>query len=236
MLTGGNYSKKILVVDDDESILLMIETVLKKEGYTNIQKASNAKSAVDMTKQAIPDLIILDVMLPDLDGYAVCKEIRTYSMVPIIFLSARSDESDKLISYALGGDEYMTKPFSPKELVAKISAMLTRQEYYEKHTEKSRKYEFGEYLLDTSRKLLLKNGRNIEITAKEYKLLEYFLENKNITLSKEKLLNNVWEMDYDGYENTVMVHIRHLREKIEEDPSNPVYLKTVKGRGYIFVV
>ena len=226
--------KKILLVDDDKSIITLIETVLRKEGYSNVSKAYTGLEAVLKAAEVVPDLIILDVMLPDLDGYEICRQIRESSMVPIIFLSARSEESDKLISYALGGDEYITKPFSPRELLAKISAMLKRQSYYEDKTDKTSGYAFGGYTLDFNKQMLFRDGEEVKLTAKEYSLLEYLIINRNMTLSKEKLLSHVWNLDFQGYDNTVMVHIHNLREKIEQDPSNPQYIRTVKGRGYIF--
>ncbi len=228
------YNKKILLVDDDESILLMIETILRKEGYTNIYTASCGEDAIKSARSIFPDLILLDIMLPDFDGYEVCKNIRLQSMIPILFLSAKSDEVDKLLSYAMGGDEYITKPFSPKELLAKIKAILVRQQYYESKMQEKRTYSFGRFVLDMDKMVLLHEGYNIPLTAKEYSLLEYLILNKNVTISKEKILENIWGVDYDGYDNTVMVHIRHLREKIEDNPSNPIYIKTVKGRGYVF--
>ena len=186
-------------------------------------------------QQFQPDLIVLDVMLPDCDGYKVCQRIRYASMVPIIFLSARSDEYDRLLSYAFGGDEYMTKPFSPRELLARMNSIFNRQQYYEDIlTSKPNQYSFNDFVIDMDKKMLLKDGAEVSLTAKEYKLLEYLITNRNLTLSKEQILENVWDSGYEGYDNSVMVHIRHLREKIEENPSDPVFLKTVRGRGYIF--
>lgn len=228
------YNKKILLVDDDESILLMLETILRKEGYQNIYTASCGEDAIKSAHSISPDLILLDIMLPDFDGYEVCKNIRLHSMIPILFLSAKSDEVDKLLSYAMGGDEYITKPFSPKELLAKIKAILVRQQYYENKVREKKTYSFGRFVLDMDKMILLRDGDNIPLTAKEYSLLEYLILNKNVTISKEKLLENIWGVAYNGYDNTVMVHIRHLREKIEDNPSSPIYIKTVKGRGYIF--
>ena len=234
MTPNGYLNKKILLVDDDESIISLIETVLNKEGYSKVFKAFSGKEAIQSIDGIGPDLIVLDVMLPDFDGYEICRKIRERSMVPIIFLSARSDESDKLISYAMGGDEYITKPFSPKELLAKITAMLKRQSYYDDKSANDNRYSFGSFVLDFEKKLLFKDGKEVILTAKEYSLLEYLIINRNITLSKDKLLSSVWNMDYQGYDNTVMVHIHNLREKIEEDPSDPRFIRTVKGRGYIF--
>ena len=235
MTPNGYLNKKILLVDDDESIISLIETVLNKEGYSKVFKAGSGKEALQSIDGIRPDLIVLDVMLPDFDGYEICRKIRERSMVPIIFLSARSDESDKLISYAMGGDEYITKPFSPKELLAKITAMLKRQSYYDDKGANDKRYSFGSFVLDFEKKLLFKDGKEVILTAKEYSLLEYLIINRNITLSKDKLLSSVWNMDYQGYDNTVMVHIHNLREKIEEDPSDPRFIRTVKGRGYMFV-
>jgi DNA-binding response OmpR family regulator len=228
------YDKKILIVDDDLSILTMVETVLKKEGYTHVRKASNGEGAVSAASDFHPDLVILDVMLPDLDGYEVCRQIRQFSMVPILFLSARSDEADRLVSYASGGDEYMMKPFSIRELLAKIGAILRRQQYYQNPDGALKTYQFGGFTLDLEKQMLFRAGKYVNLTAKEYGILEYLVRNKNITVSKDQILAHVWETAYEGYDNTVMVHIRHLREKIEENPARPVYIKTVKGRGYVF--
>lgn len=235
MIARNFYDKKILLVDDDDSILLMLKTVLRKEGYKSIMTSTSGKEAVSKAQQFHPDLIVLDVMLPDCDGYKVCQMIRDASMVPIIFLSARSDEYDRLLSYAFGGDDYMTKPFSPRELLARMNSIFNRQQYYEdKMTNTPRQYSFGAFVIDMDKKLLLKDGVEVSLTAKEYRLLEYLITNRHLTLSKEQILENVWDSDYEGYDNSVMVHIRHLREKIEENPSAPVFLKTVRGRGYIF--
>lgn len=235
MIDRNFYDKKILLVDDDERILLMLVTVLRKEGYKNINTAVSGEEAVSKAQQFQPDLIVLDVMLPDCDGYKVCQRIRYASMVPIIFLSARSDEYDRLLSYAFGGDEYMTKPFSPRELLARMNSIFNRQQYYEDIlTSKPNQYSFNDFVIDMDKKMLLKDGTEVSLTAKEYKLLEYLITNRNLTLSKEQILENVWDSGYEGYDNSVMVHIRHLREKIEENPSDPVFLKTVRGRGYIF--
>ena len=235
MMINNYHNKNILLVDDDESILTLIETILHKDGYSNILKACSGQDAVFLAKEKQPNLIILDIMLPDFDGFEICKKIREKSMAPIIFLSAKSEESDKLISYALGGDEYITKPFSPKELLARISAILKRQSYYENKCDADSVYIFGDFTLDFTKRMLLKSEEEVILTTKEYLLLEYMIINRNITLSKDKLLSNVWNIDYQGYDNTVMVHIHNLREKIEDDPSNPQFIRTVKGRGYIFV-
>lgn len=228
------WDKKILLVDDDPAIINMLEIILKKEQFKNVYKAMTGRDAIKLQEQLQPNLIVLDVMLPDMDGYEVCKTVRGKSMVPILFLSAKTEELDKLVSYAMGGDEYITKPFSTKELVAKITAILKRQEYYENSQKNEKPYHFGEYSLHWDTRILKKEDKVVPLTAKEYAVLEYLVLNENITISKEKLVENVWGCEYDGYDNTVMVHIRHLREKIEADPSSPQYIKNIKGRGYVF--
>lgn len=229
--------RKILLVDDDISILNMLEVVFKKEQFTKIYKAENGIKAVDICKEINPDIIVLDIMLPDIDGYEVCRRIRTFSMCPILFLSARSEETDKLISFGVGGDSYITKPFNTKEVVALVSSMIRRISYYEQaNITQVNEILFGDYIINFDKKQLFKNGKNINLTSKEYYLLEYLIQNNGTTISREKLLDKVWDIAFDGYDNTVMVHIRRLREKIEENPSSPVYLKTVKGRGYTFEI
>lgn len=228
------WLNKILLVDDDTSILNMLEVILKKENFKNIYKASSGFEAIRISKDIEPDIIVLDIMLPDIDGYEVCRKIRDFSMVPILFLSAKGEETDKLISFAMGGDDYITKPFSPKELIARIYAILKRISYYEKIKNKKNNYIFGEYKLDFEKKELYKNSCLVDLTLKEYLLLCFIIQNAGITVSKEQIVESVWGEEYDGFDNTVMVHIRHLREKIEKEPSKPQYIKTIKGRGYRF--
>ena len=231
------YFKKILIVDDDASIINMMNVMLQKEQFQEIYQAMSASDAIEKAKEIQPDLIILDIMLPDSDGYEVCKEIREFSMAPVIFLSAKNEETDKLVSFAVGGDEYLTKPFSPKELVARIRVALRRQIYYERGNQESEKkeYYFGSgFCLNLETKTLKLDGEEVMLRPKEYDLLEYMIRNHDITLTKELLAQKVWGSNY-RYDNTVMVHIRHLREKIEDDPTNPRFIKTVKGRGYYFV-
>lgn len=228
--------RKILLVDDDTAILKLLEVVLKKEQFVNIYKATTGKEAISMCRQYKPDMIILDIMLPDQEGFEVCKTIRTFSMAPILFLSAKTDEIDKIVSFAVGGDDYLTKPFSPRELVSHIKATLRRMDYYEKGKSDSDIIYFGEYCLDLKKRQLFKGKECVDLTSKEYLLLEYLAKNQNITISKEQIIEHIWGNGYEGYDNTIMVHIRRIREKIEENPSVPRYLLTVKGRGYRFNV
>ena len=229
-------NRKILLVDDDISILNLLEVVLTKEKFTHVYKAMNGKEAISKCKQYQPDMIVLDIMLPDQDGFEVCKTIRTFSMSPILFLSAKTDEVDKIVSFAVGGDDYLTKPFSPREVISHIKATLRRLDYYEKMNLEPYRINFGSYCLDFQKRELFKGENRVDLTSKEYLLLEYLAQNQNITISKEQIVEHVWGENYEGYDNTVMVHIRRIREKMEENPSEPKYLLTVKGRGYRFNV
>lgn len=226
-------NKKILLVDDEVDILDMMEIVLKKEGFKQIIKTTTGKGAIEECQNNNPDIIVLDIMLPDIDGYEVCKKIRETSMVPIIFLSAKDEEIDKLLSFALGGDDYITKPFSPKEVAYRIKAILKREQFYKnKDTEW---IHIGNLKISEEKGCVQKDGENIQFTAMEFKLLVYLAKNKGIILSKSQIIEQVWGCDFEGFDNTLMVHIRHLREKIENDPANPYYIQTIKKLGYKFV-
>ncbi|AOR23585.1 response regulator transcription factor [Clostridium taeniosporum] len=229
-------NNKILIVDDEIEILKLLETVLKKEGFSNIYTAKTLKEGLAEFKRTMPDLVILDIMLPDGDGYEMCKNIRNTSNVPILFLSAKTEELDKILGFAIGGDDYITKPFSPKEVAFRVKAHLRRVNYINENSNKSNNEEriikFGPYVLNESRAELMKNGKIIELTAKELKILSLLAHNQNQIISKEKLWDKVWGEDYFGFDNTIMVHIRKLREKIEDDSSNPKYIITVRGLGY----
>lgn len=227
------YERNILLVDDEIDILDMMETVLKKEGFKEIIKAENGCQAIEKCRNEQPDIMVLDIMLPDVDGYEVCKEIRKFSMIPIIFLSAKSDEIDRLLSFALGGDDYITKPFSPKEVVYRIKAIFRRELYNESNDVKIIK--ISDLEIYEQQGIVKKAGETIKLTAMEFKLLIFLANNKNIILSKSRIIDEVWGCDFEGFDNTLMVHIRHLREKIESEPANPQYIQTVKKMGYIFV-
>ncbi|WP_066504179.1 response regulator transcription factor [Abyssisolibacter fermentans] len=227
------YDKKILLVDDELELLLLLETVLKKEGFTNIYKVTNGEKAVEMTKKVSPDIIILDIMLPDIDGFEVCKKIRDFSYVPIIFLSAKSEDFDKYFAFRIGADDYVTKPFSPKEVALRVVANLKRNTYV-KEKSKYNILSFDEISIDINRGTVTKNNSEIRLTPTEYKLLVYMAQNHDYILSKNLICLNVWGTDFEGYDNTIMVHMRKLRTKLENDPSNPKIIKTVKGMGYKF--
>lgn len=227
---------KIMIVDDEPDILNLLETVLVIEGFCNIIKVQSGTEAVNIGKSLLPDIIILDVMLPDIDGYEVCKQIRTFSMCPILFLSAKNDELDKILGLAVGGDDYVTKPFSPKEVAYRIKAQLRRAEYRQAlHEASEDSIKLGELTIDPNTCQVIKNGTGIELTAREFEIIHYMAQNPGRVISRERLYESVWGEDSYGCDNTIMVHIRHLREKIEENPALPQYLITVKGLGYKLV-
>ncbi|MBP3889469.1 MAG: response regulator transcription factor [Cellulosilyticum sp.] len=225
--------KKILLIDDEQDITNLIEVVLKKEGFNEIKKAHSGADGIELCKQYRPDVVVLDVMLPDIDGLEVCKIIRTFSYCSILFLSAKSDDIDKILGLASGGDDYITKPFSPKEVVFRIKAQLRRQQYQTISHETSQQiYRVNDLKVDLEAGRAYKGEKELELTGREFLMLAYFIQNVNHIISKERLYEQVWGEYSSICDNTIMVHIRHLREKIEENPSNPQILITVKGLGY----
>lgn len=227
---------KILIVDDEEDIVKLLKTVLLKEGFEYVYTASSAAEGWIRFQDKQPDLVILDIMFPDGEGYDVCKQIRSASNVPIFFLSAKSEEVDKILGFAIGGDDYITKPFSPKEVAYRIKARFRRAETAQDEEKSGHILKAGPFELDEQKFELKKNGEIIELKPKELGLVSYLLKHPNWIISKESLYDQVWGEESFGYDNTVMVHIRRLRERIEEDPSKPQYLVTVKGLGYKLVL
>lgn len=220
---------KILIVDDESRMRKLVRDFLVKNNYDVIE-AEDGSAALELffTDNKIA-LILLDVMMPKLDGWEVCKEIRAYSKVPIIMLTAKSDERDELLGFQLGVDEYISKPFSPKILVARVEAILRRTN---QGTENNI-VEAGGIILDKQAHSVTVDGQNIELSYKEFELLAYFLDNKGIALSREKILNNVWNYDYFGDARTIDTHVKKLRNKIGERGDS---IKTVWGMGYKFEV
>lgn len=225
---------KIMIVDDEPDILDLLEKALKMEGNYNIIKIDNGKLAVNVCKEIHPDIIILDVMLPDIDGYEVCKKIREFSFCPILFLSSKNDELDKILGLAVGGDDYVTKPFSPKEIAYRVKAQLRRAKY-KQNSSKDYSIKIGELMIDFEGCRVLKGNVSIELTAREFEILQYLAENKGRVVSRERLYEMIWGEDSFGCDNTIMVHIRHLREKLEDNPAAPKYIITMKGLGYKLV-
>ena len=228
----GLNENKILLVDDEVEILQLLETVLIKEGFQQIYKATTGLEAIDVCKKHRPDIIVLDIMLPDVDGYEVCKKMRESTFAPIIFLSAKSDDIDKLLGLGIGGDDYVTKPFSPKEVAFRIKAQLRRNEYVQLSRQEDDTVSFGNITINPRTGEVEKGDEPLTLTAKELQLLCFLASHPNQIFSKSKICEVVWGDDYVGYDNTIMVHIRRLREKIEDDPSRPKWIKTVKGLGY----
>ncbi len=225
---------KIMAVDDEPDILGLLEKALNIEGFPTVIKIDTGRKAVNACKEIQPDMMILDVMLPDIDGYEVCRQIRQFSNCPILFLSSKNDELDKILGLAVGGDDYVTKPFSPKEIAYRVKAQLRRMEYRQCPCN-SQAIEIGALTIDTDGCRALKDGRDLELTAREFEILQYLAENKGRVISRERIYEAVWNEDSFGCDNTVMVHIRHLREKMENDPTAPMYLITMKGLGYKLV-
>lgn len=225
---------KIMLVDDEPDILDLLEKALNIEGFYNITKIDNGISAVTTCREMEPDVMVLDVMLPDIDGYEVCKQIREFSHCPVLFLSSKNDELDKILGLAVGGDDYVTKPFSPKEIAYRVKASLRRAEYRQTAIQDF-SVKIGELMIDTDGCRVIKNGKEIGLTAREFEILRYLAENLGRVISRERLYEMIWGEESFGCDNTMMVHIRHLREKLEENPAAPQYIITMKGLGYKLV-
>lgn len=232
--------KKILVVDDDQAIVTLLEYNLQRAGY-QIQTASDGQAAFQSALKTKFDFILLDLMLPEMDGIEVTKRLRQEKVTtPIIMLTARDEETDKIIGLELGADDYITKPFSPREVVARIKAISRRVEQApslmteQENAQTAHLYQFRDFTLDLSDYTVSAAGRPIALTPKEFELLAYFVKRPQQVLSREKLLNGVWGYDYVGQTRMVDMHVSHLREKIEPDPSEPTYIQTVRGFGYKF--
>lgn len=223
----------LLLVDDEPAILEMMEIVLRKEGFQNILLAHTGAEGIRLAKERRPDLIILDVMLPDLEGFDVCRQLRSFTMVPILFLTARSNDLDKLMGLGIGGDDYITKPFNPLEVVARVKAQLRRQKLIgDMMSEEQQAYDWGHFFVDVKAGQLIVKGKEIPCPAREFQLLAYLCRHPNRVYSKAQLYESVWGEESLGDDNTVMVHVRRLREKIEPNPAKPRYLVTVRGLGY----
>lgn len=216
---------KILVVDDESRMRKLVRDFLVKNNF-EVLEAGNGEEAVDIFfKEKDIALIVLDVMMPKMDGWQVCREVRAYSKVPIIMLTARSDERDELQGFELGVDEYISKPFSPRILVARIEAILRRTG----RREQSDKLSYGGIVIDKTAHEVLIDDKPVELSYKEFELLTYFMENKGIALSREKILNNVWNYDYFGDARTIDTHVKKLRSKLGEKGE---LIKTIWGMGY----
>lgn len=216
---------KILVVDDEAHIIELVRLYLEREGY-EVDEASNGTDAVSKQHAGNPDLILLDLMLPDIDGYEVCRRIRTQSNTPILMLTARKEDIDKIVGLELGADDYLTKPFNPRELVARVRAILRR---YQTGQQPGDIAEMGKLRIDFPRQEVTVNSRPVKLRTKEFSLLSTFIRNPGIVLSREKLLEDVWGFDYYGESRTVDVHVNHLRDKLA---GSGLQIETIRGTGY----
>lgn len=224
---------RILVVEDEAPIAEILKFALDREGY-EVQVADDGQEALRLFTAFDPNLVLLDVMLPGLDGFGVCREIRKSSAVPIIMLTARESEVDKVLGLELGADDYVTKPFSTRELLARIRANLRRMEFQEedKSEELRERYTIRDLTVDFNNYTVTKNGQVIPLTHREFELLAYMASRPGIVFTREQLLLQVWGSAYEGDERTVDVTVRRLREKCEDDPSNPTHVLTKRGVGY----
>ena len=222
---------KVLVVDDDEKILKVLTAYLEKEEYT-VLTAKDGWEAVDKVRQLGPDIVLLDVMLPSLDGWGACKEIRRTSDVPIIMLTARDAEEDRIIGLELGADDYVVKPFSPKEVIARIRAIFRRLQPSSRREVGEHVLQAGEIVLHPSSHSLTVAGVPVELTPTEYKLLELFLAHPGQVFSRLQLIEKVQGYVFEGYERTVDSHIKNLRKKLDAFPDESHYIKTIYGVGY----
>ena len=223
---------RILVVDDEKVMVKGIRFNLENEGY-EVDVGYNGREAVDKARANDYDLIILDLMMPELDGLEACMEIRAFSTVPIIMLTARSEDNDKLLGFEYGADDYITKPFNILEVKARVKALLRRASTTRKQEEDNR-LSGGGLTMDTASRRTWKEGQPVELTAREFDLLELLMKNPGRVYSREQLLDLVWGYAYTGEYRTVDVHIRRIREKVEDDPANPELLRTKWGVGYYF--
>ena len=222
---------RILVVDDEKLLVKGVKFNLENEGY-EVECAYDGAAAVEMARNGRYDLIILDVMMPELDGQEACLRIREFSNVPIIMLTAKSEDADKLMGFECGADDYVTKPFNILELKARVRALLRRAAGAQ--SRQASLIQVGGLALDTEQRVALKGGQVVDLTAKEYDLIELLMRNPRRVYSRENLMNVVWGYTYAGDYRTVDVHIRRLREKLEKNPAEPEYIMTKWGVGYYF--
>ncbi len=220
----------ILIVDDEPTLREALTYSLSREGYSVRSAATSAEAFAKMERQ-MPNFIVLDLGLPDADGLDLCRQVRNHSSVPILMLTARQSEVDKIVGLEMGGDDYMTKPFSMRELLARVKAILRRSSH-EAETKQTDIIEFGDIVIDRLAHRVTHKGQEITLTPLEFEMLSFLADNRGIVFSRETLLDRVWKYSYPEGSRTVDVHMRWLRQKIEDDPANPRILVTVRGVGY----
>jgi len=232
---------KILIVEDEKILRETLAYNLINQGFDLIT-SGNGNEALEIMRTDPPDLMILDIMLPGMDGFEICRQVRTRSNIPILMLTARDSEIDRVVGLEVGADDYMVKPFSMRELVARVKAMLRRGKFLQDEIQSSVSkpevesmiLDFGDLSIDLDRREILKLGKTLEVRPKEFELFLYMAQNRGKALSRDRILQEVWGWNYIGESRTVDVHIRWLRQKIEVDPANPTRLVTVRGSGYMF--
>lgn len=229
---------KVLLVEDEPALLETLEYNLARQGY-EVVKATDGPGALEVARRERPDVIVLDVMLPGLDGFEVCRILRQEMSVPIIMLTARADEVDRIVGLEVGADDYLAKPFSMRELLARVKALLRRvrlirEEMVADDGPAPSRLDFGDLTIDLLRREVERAGQVLHLKPKEYELLLFLAHHRGMVLSRDLILERVWGWQYDGTTRTVDVHLRWLREKIEPDPANPTRLVTVRGIGYRF--
>lgn len=234
MSTIKSNRNLIYVVDDDESVRQMLSTALQENGF-DTETFENGLQLLDQVKKQIPDLVILDWMMPKLDGLAVCGRLkleRETKKVPVVMLTAKTEEVDCILGLEMGADDYVKKPFSPKELVTRVKALLRRRSYALQADIKDEILTIGEITINLGNRTVTKNGKFIQLTMKEFDMLVSLVNQHSKVLTREELLDRVWKVDAGNDARTVDVHIRYLRQKIEDCPDTPIYVKTVRGIGY----
>ncbi len=235
MIRGVILSKKILIVDDEKNIVDILKFNLKKEGYDTIE-AYDGEEAVNLALSQNPDLILLDIMLPKMDGFTVCRKLRQSISTPILMLTAKEEEVDKVLGLELGADDYITKPFSPRELMARVKANLRRLIPGEQPVSDNNSHvnKYGDLTIDIDRYEIKRGEETIELTLREFELVKFLAAQQGTIFSRETLLEKVWGYEYYGDVRTVDVTVRRVREKLEQDPANPQYIVTKRGVGYYF--
>ncbi|MFZ4814271.1 MAG: response regulator transcription factor [Phototrophicaceae bacterium] len=226
---------ELVLIEDDRLIAEPVIRTLKGNGYT-VRYADNGRSGLEMVLSAPPELVILDIMLPEMDGWEVCKGIRQKSVVPILMLTALSEEVDRILGLELGADDYVTKPFSTRELMARVKALLRRVEFDRATLSEQHQWVGGGLRLDITQRLVYKEGVALELRYKEFELLSLLMSHGGGVVTRAEIFDKVWGTDWLGDMRTLDVHIRWLREKLEDDPSNPRLIQTVRGVGYRFVM
>ncbi|MBC8182605.1 response regulator transcription factor [candidate division KSB1 bacterium] len=222
--------KSVLVIDDDEKLNNLLKDYLSKFGF-KVTTAIHPDDGLDILEQELPDIIILDIMLPDKDGFEVCKEIRKTHSVPILMLTARGEVTDRIVGLELGADDYLPKPFEPRELVARIQSILRRS----KEILKTDKIKIGSLIVDLNKQTVKLNGKSIDLTTMEFEMLTVFVKNSGSVLTRDRIMNKTHDMDWEAFNRTVDVLVSRLRQKLGDDPKNPNLIKTVWGKGYKFI-